>query len=183
VIFLIIIAVSGNAKHGKDKSKELIAKALKQFGKRVKTENLSTHIGSLAVKFFKWDGNKDEPGRTLLQETGMKIMEKNKYFWVDNVAIPLYALGIDIYDFVLIDVRFPSDIKRLKEIFGESNVITLRVNRVGYKSSLTEKQKSHISETALKNYEFDYVINTREGLDFLRAEVRKFMTNFDIYGS
>jgi len=180
---LIIIAVSGNAEHGKDKTKELIVRVLRKFAKRVKSENLSTRIGFFAGKFFKWDGKKDERGRTLLQEIGMKVMEKDKYFWVDSVAIPLLTLGKDMFDFVLIDVRFPSDIERLKEIFGESKVITLRVNRIGFKSSLTEKQKSHSSETALKEYEFDYIINTKEGLDSLRAEVRRFLEKFNLYGS
>ncbi len=87
----------------------------------------------------------------------------------------IQALSIkNRFDYYLIsDVRFENEIDVLKN--AGFNVITLRVERIGYKSELNEKQQKHASETSLDNYNFDYYIKTGEGLDKLRIEVEKFI--------
>jgi hypothetical protein len=76
------------------------------------------------------------------------------------------------WNYILIpDCRFPNEITAMKNKF---DTFALRVNRIDFESDLTDEQKQHISETALDNYDFDYVINTVSDLDRLRDSL-KFM--------
>jgi hypothetical protein len=51
------------------------------------------------------------------------------------------------------------------------DVFSIRVNRVDFESDLTMEQKSHISETALDNFKFDYYIDTISNLDYLKGKL------------
>ena len=81
------------------------------------------------------------------------------------------------WNYVLIsDCRFSNELNRYDETW---NTTTVRVNRLNFESNLTLEQKNHISETALDDYHFDYVINSESGLDKLEKEVNKFLEWMD----
>lgn len=78
----------------------------------------------------------------------------------------------DEWDYVIVDdCRFANELER----WIGFNTINLRVNRKNFISPLTLEQQSHISETELDDYEFDYVINSESGLDKLEKEVDVFL--------
>ncbi len=168
-----IILISGKAQHGKDTASIFIKQKLKSKGKKVLVTHFAALVKFICEKYFGWDGQKDEKGRTILQYVGTDVIRTQKpNFWVDFI-IDILTLFKDEWDYVLIpDCRFPNEVTRWNE---EWDTISVRVNRVDFESNLTLEQKNHPSETSLDSYNFDYVINSENGLDKLEIEVDKFL--------
>ena len=78
-----IIFISGKAEHGKDTFANILKKEYVTRNKRV----LVTHYGDLVKyvcrMFFNWDGEKNEPGRSLLQRIGTRFRSAVPTFWID----------------------------------------------------------------------------------------------------
>lgn len=152
-----IICISGHAQNGKDSTANCLKKALESDGYSV----LIAHYGDLVKyfcrTFFGWDGNKDEIGRTLLQQVGTDtIRSKQPNYWVDFIKSVL-ILFPDEWDYVLIpDCRFPNEVEAMRELFDTKLV---RVVRPNFESPLTKEQQNHPSETALDDYPADYYIS------------------------
>lgn len=175
-----VILISGKARHGKDTMARFMEQYLLEHGKKV----LITHYGDLVKytckAFFKWNGVKDNHGRTLLQMVGTDYIRSNyPNFWVD------YVIGVvtsfpDQWDYVLIpDVRFPNEISRWQECEGDNlDIISLRVVREGYESILTEEQQAHASETALDDYDFNHIIKNDSDLSELYKTVISFIKEY-----
>lgn len=163
-----IILLSGRAEAGKNTMADLIADHLDN------TVNIAyaDRLKDVCIRYFNWDGNKDEKGRTLLQRIGTDVVRnKIPYFWVREVA-QLIEVFEDEFDCITIsDVRFPNEIQYMKNLFGDK-VVTVKVIRDNYVSSLTEEQKNHPSETSLDNYIFDYYINNDSDLFNLNIKVK-----------
>jgi len=168
-----IILISGKAQHGKNQSAEIIKQKLEQYNKKVLITAYGDLVKYICEKFFNWNGQKDEKGRTLLQYVGTDVVRTQKpNFWVDFI-ISILTLFKGEWDYVLIpDCRFVNELKRYGE---EWDTTTVRVNRLNFENNLTYKQKNHPSETELDNYHFDYVINAESGLDKLEMEVNEFL--------
>jgi len=168
-----VILISGKAEHGKDTAALALKSILETKGKKVLIARYGGLVKYTCETFFDWDGKKNEKGRGLLQEVGTDgIREQYPDFWVDYVA-KIIRIFHHKWDYVLIpDCRFPNEIDYYK---ADSwwNWTTLRINRPNFKSILTEEQLSHISETALDNYEFDYYIKAESGIDNVKDEVEK----------
>lgn len=167
-----VILISGKAQHGKDTTANILKDYFESKNKKV----LITHYGDL-VKYicktlFNWNGEKDKAGRELLQRVGTDNIRKvYPEFWVRHIYELLTVFNGE-WDYVIIpDCRFPNEI----EIFSEGgfNTITIRVNRINFKSPLTIEQQHHSSETSLDHYIFDYKIDSESGVENLKTEVMK----------
>lgn len=168
-----IILLSGKAEGGKTTVALMIKDILENKGKKVLKVAYGDLVKYLCGKYFNWDGNKDTKGREILQQIGTNIIrEKNPNYWVDFV-IDFVDLFENEYDCTIIDdCRFVNEIER----WGSSwNTTALRVNRPNHISSLTEIQLQHPSETSLDDYNFDFYINSEDGLNNLKIEVDKFI--------
>lgn len=157
-----IICISGKARSGKDTVARLIKSRLEFEGHKTLIIHYADYLKFICKAYFDWNGEKDVEGRTLLQYVGTDVIRaNNENFWVDNV-INILKLFADEWEYVLIpDCRFPNEIERIKETFY--NVKTVRINRPeATLDLLTDTQKQHISETALDDYKFDYVIDNNE---------------------
>lgn len=168
-----VICISGKAEHGKDTLANMIAEELRSNGKNV----LITHYGDLlkyiSIAFFKWNGQKDEAGRTLLQTVGSNVRQNiSKDYWVHFIADMLDCFDGN-WDYVLIpDCRYPNEYEILRDRGLDVKII--RVVRPSFRSHLTDEQMFHASETALDNYTFDYMfVNTT--LDYLRSQAHMFL--------
>ena len=152
-----IICISGHAQHGKDTAADLLRWMLEANGNKVLITHYADLLKYICKAFFAWDGQKDEAGRSILQYVGTDVVRKKRpEYWVDFL-VGIFELFGDNWDYVLIpDCRFPNEIDALKS-YG-FDVISMRIHRPNFKSSLTEEQKKHPSETALDDYEFDHVI-------------------------
>jgi len=167
-----IILISGKARNGKTTTAKLLKTKLEAKGNKILIAAYGDLVKFVCEKYFGTTEEKNEHNRTIWQRVGTDIVrEQNPNYWVDFV-IDMISMFEDKWDYVIIDDnRFPNELER----WIGWDTITLRVNRLNFQSPLTLEQQSHISETALDNYEFDYVINSESGLDKLEKEVDKFM--------
>lgn len=167
-----IITISAKARHGKDYSAQIIKDILEENGNKVLITHFADLLKYICEKFFNWNGEKNEEGRTLLQVVGTDVI-RNKLpdYWV-NFLIEIFKLFPDEWDYIIIpDTRFPNENDRLKEYF---DTITIRVERPNFDNGLTEDQKNHESETAMDNYIFNYKI-INNGDETIKNEIIQFI--------
>lgn len=167
-----IILISGKARAGKDTCANFIKQKLEQKGNKVLITHFADLLKFICQNYFGWNGKKDDEGRQILQFIGTNVVRnKHPNYWVDFL-IKFLTIFKGHWDYVIVaDCRFKNELER----WGGWDTINLRVNRLNFTSPLTPEQKSHISETALDDYEFDYVINSESGLDKLEKAVDKFI--------
>jgi hypothetical protein len=171
-----VCCISAKARHGKDTAAAMMAEYLESKGKRVLITHFADLLKFICVKFFGWNGDKDEAGRTLLQRIGTDVIGKKKpEYWAEFIVDVLKFFEED-WDFVLIpDTRYPIEISTMKKNF-ETTV--LRVERPGFESNLTEEQKQHASEVSLDEYKFDAVLYNDGSLVVFEEKVKWFVDNF-----
>lgn len=149
-----IICISGKAGSGKDTVAGIMEKRLEEQGKRVLVTHNADLLKYICISFFGWNGEKDEHGRSLLQQVGTgAVRSRNPDYWVDFL-IDMFAMFGDNWDYVLIpDCRFPNEIDKLiKTGFDVTSVLIMRPD---LHSSLTAEQRSHVSETSMDGYSFN----------------------------
>jgi hypothetical protein len=172
---LRIITISGKAKAGKDTTANFMKEILESKGNKVLIIHFADYLKFVCEKYHGWDGKKDEKGRELLQQVGTNIgRARNPGMWTRVAGEYIAAFGQD-YDYVLIpDTRFPDEIEYFKRKYPDT--LAIKVNRgIFFDNGLTLEQKSHESECALDNFEFDsYLINTFD-FNFLKQEVEIFL--------
>lgn len=165
-----IVTISGYAESGKDTTAQILKELIEADGQKALIVHFADLVKFVCKEFFDWDGNKDEKGRTLLQEVGTdKVRAKHPDYWVDFISNMLEIFG-DNWDWVLIpDTRFPNEIDKLKS--DGFSVVHIRIQRDKHKSKLNPTQKKHASETALDDVAPDIWINNSGNVDFLKGLV------------
>lgn len=181
-----IYTLSAKAEHGKNYTADLIQNYYEsKYNQRVCQLANGNYLKFLS-KLAGWNGSKDEQGREFLQQFGTEYIRNtiNDDFWVDEIIKEISVLR-KYYDvFIITDTRFPNEIEKLREEFGIKNVMSIYVNRLTeegkeYKSSLTEEQLNHPSETALNGFEFDDIIINR-GEDAVES-IKDLVDAYEIY--
>ena len=164
------ICISGKAQNGKDTSAEIFKNELIARGHSVLVIHQADLLKYICKAFFDWNGEKDEAGRTLLQQVGTNVIRKvEPDFWVDFIA-KVTGFFKGAWDYILIpDTRFPNELEKLKA--DDANVFHVRVIRKDFKSPLTEEQQRHPSETALDGIESDFTLLNDKGIDDLCSGV------------
>lgn len=164
----VVILISGKAQHGKDTVAKLLTEKLEERGQKV----LVTHFGDLlkyiCKSFFKWDGKKDEKGRSLLQKVGTEsIRFIYPDYWV-NFIKEILQIFHNEWDYVIIpDTRFSNELNDFDDCFP---TVKIRVNRPNFDNKLTETQKNHVSETALDTSNFDYYVNNVD-MEYMKTQI------------
>ena len=174
-----IISIAGSANHGKDTFAGGLKYYLEDKGKSVLIIHFADILKFYCKQYFGWDGNKDSDGRKLLQNVGTDIVRsKHPDFWVEEVYRFIDIFNDEFDYFLIPDFRFRNE----AEYFIERRmpVLTVRINRINFQSPLSEEQRNHLSEIALDNYVFDYVVNVGEGLDKLQIEVDRFIEYYKL---
>ena len=173
-----VVAISGKARHGKDTISIFMKDYLESKGKKVLIAHYGDLVKYVCKTFFDWDGQKDEKGRTLLQQVGTERVRNQpggENYWVSFIADILHFFP-DEWEYVLIpDTRFPNEIEYLETCgFDVTHVRVIR-ETPGWVSPLTEEQQNHPSETALDNYtrERDIIVHNAEGLEELKKTVER----------
>lgn len=167
-----VVAISGKAESGKD----TIAKEIKQLLEEQNYKAMIIHFADVLKfvcrQYFDWNGEKDEYGRTLLQQVGTEMREKNNpNMWVNITKELIRGIGVE-FDYVLVpDTRFKEEIEMLNEYFDCISVRVLRqdidaygVTRV-HVNNLTDEQRAHKSERDLDDYKFDLFITNDYYID------------------
>ena len=166
-----ILAISGHAQNGKDTVANLLRDNLKSDGNRVLVTHYADLLKYMCRTFFDWDGKKDDPGRSLLQQVGTNIVgAKQPDFWVDFI-ISVLNLFEGSWDIVIIpDCRFVNEVEKMKNHFDTT---LIRVVRPDFDNGLSDEQKQHPSETALDNYAFDYIVQNTGTLEELKTALSR----------
>ena len=164
------ICISGKAQNGKDTSAEIFKNELIIRGHSVLVIHQADLLKYICKAFFNWNGEKDEAGRTLLQQVGPNVIRKvEPDFWVDFIA-KVTGFFKDTWDYIIVpDTRFPNELEKLKA--NDANIFHVRVIREGFKSPLTDEQQQHPSETALDGIESDFTLINDKGIDDLYGGV------------
>jgi hypothetical protein len=169
----IILCICGKARHGKNTFADILKE---QSKKNILQIAYADYLKYVARKYFGWDGQKDEKGRTLLQQLGTEdARANNPDVWVDTVIGLVKAIGHK-YDYIVTtDCRFPNEINRWEE--EGFTVYAIHVERPKFDNGLTEEQKSHESENALNSFDFDYYAEAYD-INELKLEVDYFRRVF-----
>lgn len=172
-----IILISGKAKSGKDTFAKILQSIILQHTPSSKT--IITHYADelkyIATTYYGWNGNKDETGRSLLQQIGDEIRNYNKDYFVNRLIQQIMAVSPDYL--IIPDTRRNNEINNW--LYRGFSVITIRINR-NKDNGLTQEQKQHISECELDKYNFDYFINNNGTLNDLNSECSKLVNNWCI---
>jgi hypothetical protein len=167
-----IFLISARAREGKDSTADIMMKYLD--GKCIKV-SFADYLKTIATKYFNWDGDKGEQGRTLLQYIGTDLI-RDKIGWQNFHVNRVYEdikIAENQFDYFLIpDTRRKNEIFYMKAMFPDL-VTTIRVDRLNFESPLTKEQQIHISETDLDSFNFDFHIRSESGLDNLETEIKK----------
>lgn len=170
-----VICISGKAQHGKTTTANCLFDCYKKTGHKVLFTNYGDLLKYIAKAFFNWNGEKDEAGRTLLQSLGDRFRNYDRDYFVKFIVDVLKA-NPKKWDAVLIgDCRFPNEIEIMKKNF---DTVAVRVDRGDFTGGLTDEQRKHISETALDNYVFDYVIKNDGSKDDFEEKIRRYSPEF-----
>lgn len=153
---MTVICISGKAQNGKDTTANFLKAGLEGADKSVLIIHYGDLVKYICSSYFNWNGKKDEQGRSILQHVGTDVVRAKKpNYWVDFV-IEFLKLFESQWDYVLIpDCRFPNEITAPQKNF---HTLHVRVTRPNFSSPLTEEQQNHVSETALDNFPYDYLL-------------------------
>lgn len=163
----VIVTISGAAQHGKDTAAARLLFLAEQNNHKAIRIAYADYLKYLAKAYFNWNGEKDEVGRTLLQQIGTeKVRTVNPDFWVETVLNLVQTLFMD-YDYVFIpDARFPNEINLWFDYF---DVFSIKVVRPDFSNGLTAEQLAHPSENSLAGFPFDATIPNKSMTDFVNS--------------
>ena len=171
-----IYLLSGKAKSGKNEVSNIISEYYKN--KKCITLSYAYYLKDYVKRISGWNGSEDDKPRDLLQQIGIELI-KNQ---IDpNLLIRRLIEDVKVfsyfYDIIIInDARLIDEVEIPKKEFN--NLTTIRIKR-NIDSDLTKKQKEHLTEVGLDNYDnFDYIIENNSYED-LEKEVYKIIGEVD----
>ena len=165
-----IFIISGKAESGKDLVSDIICNLYKD--KKCKKLAYAYYLKNYVKDITGWDGNEDNKPRDFLQTFGIDFI-KNKIN--NDLLIRRMCEDIQIYShfydvLIITDARLIDEIEIIKNIYSNSLSIRIVSN---VENNLTDKQKSHITETDLDNYnKFDYTIENNGIYDKLVNDIQ-----------
>jgi len=168
-----LFIISGKARSGKGETAKIIEDFYKD--KKCITISFAYYLKDYVKRITGWDGSEEDKPRELLQQLGIELI-KNK---IDNkLLINRILEDIEVfsyfYDIIVIsDARLIDEIEYIKQKHTDS--ICIRVDRPLFDNGLSTKEKSHITETGLDNYNsFDYIV-TNDNYDNLKNEIENIL--------
>ena len=172
-----VICISGKAGSGKDTFANFLKMEIKERNKSVLITHYADLLKYICKQFFGWNGEKDEAGRTLLQQVGTnRIRAVSPDYWADFL-VNFLGMFKDEWDYVLIpDCRFPNEVELFRHYGFDTTLV--RVERDA-PSTLTEAQRNHPSETALDDYGFDYIVDNNHSLMMLQCAAEELLDDLE----
>ena len=166
-----IYVICGKARHGKDTTALAIKKAYSD--KKVINLSYGSYIKEFAKNISDWDGSEETKPRELLQHLGTEVIRNNidKDFFIKSLCndIRVYSYYFDVI--TISDARFPDEVVTPKKLFDD--VITIKVVRDNFETSLSDEEQKHSTETALDGFnDYDYVIENNGSIDELNEKVK-----------
>ena len=169
-----IIILSGKAQSGKNETANIIKQELEKQNKKTVIIAYAKYLKDYVKEITNWDGLEETKPRELLQLIGVELI-KNKID--ENLLINRIKEDIEIYKYffdviIISDARFINEIEEIKKQNKNTTVIKIE----GLENNLTKKQKEHITETALNDYNnYDYTIENKNTKENLKKQITKIM--------
>ena len=168
-----IFILSGKARSGKTETAKIIENYYKE--KKCITISFAYYLKDYIKRITGWDGKENTKPRELLQQLGIELI-KNQ---IDNkLLINRILQDIEVfsyfYDIIIIsDARLIDEIESIKEKYPTS--ISIRILRKELNNELTQKQKEHLTEVGLDDYNnFDYVVHN-DNYEKLSSEIENIL--------
>lgn len=169
-----IYLIGGKARNGKDTLASFMKEELEQTGKKPCIMHLGNYIKHYAKDYFGWDGNDETKPRSLLQQLGTDIIRgklNKQYFFINRLLEDIEVLSYFFDSFIVADLRLPLEFEEIKKQYPDS--IRIHIKRINHESELSDKEKSHITEVALDEYDsYDYKI-VNETLEKLALDAKR----------
>jgi len=168
------IILSGKSGSGKDMFALFLKQELDKVGKKTIIIHYADALKWLLKEYYNWNGEKDQHGRTLLQQVGTdKVRTYAPDYWTAIVVGFLGAIApYNDFDVAIIpDARFENEITLPQQLL---DVVTARIERTNSDGTpwenpaLTKEQLQHPSETSLDDFGFDYIIHNDEGVEQMK---------------
>lgn len=150
-----IVLLGGKGQVGKTTAAMYLLGRLSAYdGILAKISPLASPIKLNAYEFYRWDGLKDERGRTLLQEIGDAGRKYNEDIFCEYLE-EREGTGIFPSNFVLVDDwRYPNE----SEYFRKNWMFEVTTVRIERPSELPGETSKHISENALPLSEVENLV-------------------------
>lgn len=152
-----VFIISGKARSGKGE----VAKIIENYYKKKKciTISFAYYLKDYVKRITKWDGCEETKPRELLQQLGIELIKNkiNNRLLINRVLEDIEVFSY-FYDIIIInDARLIDEIECIKEKYKDS--VSIRILREE-DNNLTNKEKQHLTETGLNDYNnFDYIVN------------------------
>ena len=159
-----IYVLSGKAGSGKSFIADKMKCVLEFRGLKCISIAYASYLKNYIMNITDWDGSEERKPREFLQELGVDLIKNriNSSMLIDRIVddISVYSYFFDVI--IVSDARFIDEIEVIRDKFSRVCVI----NVVGGSNNLSDREKSHITETALDNYnDYDFVIYNDDFLD------------------
>ena len=172
---ILFAASETGAQSGKDTGANFFEKYMASQGKKVTITHHADLLKQMVKMYYKTDDDKFKI-RGLYQELGTDIIRKDRpEYWVQHILGQLDFIDRldDTSKYILIpDARFPNEIEGYRN--AGYKTISVNVCRPGYDNGLTEEQRNHPSETALRGYPFDITFVNDGTLEDYEAKIIEF---------
>jgi hypothetical protein len=153
----VVILISGKAGAGKTTIGELMIKKLKDtFSMDVMEYGFADPIKYIAEAYGGWNKEKDERGRSFLQNIGRVWRDYDQDIWVKHFLRQLdNRAGMFPKNFAVIDDwRFPNEVDYLKKN-PMLDIVTIRV--FGRHAEMPDSNWADVSETSLTEFSFEWL--------------------------
>lgn len=166
----VVVLISGKAGAGKTTvAHNVMTKMFEKFPSlTVFNYSFASPIKYMAGAYGNWKGEKDEPGRALLQGIGQVFRAYDQDIWVKHMLNQAEKKsGVLPFNFIIVDDwRFPNELAYLQTI-PSMDIYTVRVGGRAYE--LNGNVASDVSENSLpvgaSNLYDMYLDNSIEGLE------------------
>ncbi len=158
-----VLALAGKARHGKNTVAEVITSCLLELGYTYDVMGVAFADAVRAEAHeLGWDGQKDERGRTLLQQIGQGRRDRDPDYWVNKLHRNITSLPVpDKFLWVVTDCRYRNEAEAVHAWGGK----VWRVRRLSpatyedFDNGLTPAQKAHPSEVDLDGWaHYDHTV-------------------------
>ena len=155
-----IFITNGMARCGKD----TFAKILNEYIPTLKYSSIDK-VKEVA-KLCGWTGGKSEKDRKFLSDLKQLTTEYSDMSFEDIRLNMHKFISDDIHYIMLIDIREPKEIERVKQVFNAKTIL-IKNNRV-------KNISSNNSDANVFDYTYDFVIQNNGTLDEFRNNIYKF---------
>ena len=168
-----IFVIAGGSGSGKGEVSRLIKEYYTYKLDNTVITEYSKYLKGFAKELSDWDGNENTKPRKYLQELGDKVRRFDNKFFINRMIEDLKLYEEFTNNVCVVGARFPEEIDDIKENFD--NVYSIYVVNQHDSSKLSLEEQSHITETALENYNnFDYVL-ANDTMESLKDKVFKYL--------